>query len=115
AEGKGYQPEAHTGLGILFQERAETYAGESDLVMEDASYDEAAKHFAIASKQLLTAPDAPIIYQMLGLVYEKQNKYKEAIAVYEDFLELFADSPEASAVRSFIVQIKKQLARGNSA
>lgn len=110
-EGGGYQPEAHTGLGILYQERAETYAGQSDLIMEEASYDEAARHFAIAAKQLLTAPDAPVVYQLLGLIYEKQRRFDEAIEVYEDFLVLFPDVPEASAVRSFIVQIRKQKER----
>src|SRR5690606_26623817 len=110
-EGGGYQPEAHTGLGILYQERAETYAGQSDLIMEEASYDEAARHFAVAAKQLLTAPDAPVVYQLLGLVYEKQHRFDEAIEVYEDFLVLFPDVPEASAVRSFIVQIRKQKER----
>lgn len=110
-EAGGYQPEAYTGLGLLYQERAETYAGESDIVMEEASYEEAAKHFAVAAKQLLTAPDAPVVYQLLGLIYEKQHKYTEAIGIYEDFIALFPDSPEASAVRSFIVQIKKQQQR----
>jgi outer membrane protein assembly factor BamD (BamD/ComL family) len=37
------------------------------------------------------------------------KKYTEAIAVYEEFLRVFPDSNEASAVQSFIVQLKKQM------
>jgi tetratricopeptide (TPR) repeat protein len=49
------------------------------------------------------------LYQLLGLVYERQKKYNEAIAVYEEFLKLFPDSNDAPAVQSFIVQLKKQM------
>jgi len=108
--GGGFQPEAYTGLGLLYQERAEEAAGEGDTVGETKNYDEAARNFAIAVKQLGTGVDAPTIYQLLGLVYERQKKFKEAIALYETFLRLFPDNAEAEAVRSFIVQIKKQLA-----
>lgn len=100
AEGKGYQPEAYAGLGLLYKERAEIAA--------DA---ESIKYLSIAAKQLFTAPDAPVIYQILGLIYEKQHRFDEAIKLYEEFLVNFPDSVEAQAVRSFIVQIKKQQAR----
>jgi tetratricopeptide (TPR) repeat protein len=46
---------------------------------------------------------------LLGLVYEKMKRYDDAIAVYEEFLQIFPESNETSAVRSFIVQIKKQM------
>jgi tetratricopeptide (TPR) repeat protein len=59
-------------------------------------------------KQLAGAPDAVILYQLLGLVYEKQKKYDDAIRVYNEFLERFPNSNDAPAVRSFIDQIKKQ-------
>jgi len=107
--GGGFQPEAYTGLGILYQERAEASAAESDAGNELKNYTESARNFAVAVKQLGTAPDAPVVIQLLGLVYEQQKKYKEAIALYENFLRLFPDSPEASAVASFIVQLKKQM------
>ncbi|PYS88368.1 MAG: hypothetical protein DMF62_09910 [Acidobacteria bacterium] len=106
----GFQPEAYTGLGILYQERAEEAAGEGDITGESKNYDEAARNFAVAVKQLGTGIDAPTIYQLLGLVYERQKKFKEAIALYETFLRLFPDNAEAEAVRSFIVQIQKQMA-----
>ena len=110
ASGGGFQPEAYTGLAMLYQDRAEAAGGESNVGAETANYAEAAKNFAVAVKQLGTSPDAPVVIQLLGLVYEKQHKYKEAIALYETFLKLFPDNPEATAVQSFIVQLKKQLA-----
>ena len=108
--GGGFQPEAYTGLGLLYQEKAEEAAGEGDIAGEAKNYDEAARNFAVAVKQLGTGVDAPTIYQLLGLVYERQKKFKEAIALYETFLRLFPDNAEAEAVRSFIVQIRKQMA-----
>jgi regulator of sirC expression with transglutaminase-like and TPR domain len=37
------------------------------------------------------------------------KKYNDAINVYEEFLRVFPDANEATAVRSFIVQLKKQM------
>jgi tetratricopeptide (TPR) repeat protein len=108
--GGGFQPEAYTGLAILYQERAEAAASDGDYTLEKQNYAEAEKNFAVAVKQLGTGLDAPTIYQLLGLVYEKQKKFKEAIALYENFLRLFPDNVEATAVQSFIVQLKKQMA-----
>ena len=105
-EGKGFQAEAYTGLGLLYKEKAENFGG-ADYEQEEAAYMEAVKHLRSGIKQLSGAPDAEILYQLLGLVYEKMKKYDEAIAVYEEFLRVFPDSNEADAVRSFIVQIKK--------
>lgn len=107
-EGGGFQPEAYAGLGLLYQSRAEGLGDEED--KQTAAYNEAAKDLMMAVKQLSGAPDAAVIYQLVGMIYEQQKRYKEAIALYEDFLKTFPDSPEAEAVRSFIVQIKKEIA-----
>jgi tetratricopeptide (TPR) repeat protein len=109
-EGKGFQPEAYTGLGLLYKERAEAAGSSGDFRNETANYDEAAKNFHVALKQLSGAPDATVLYQLIGLVLERQKKYAEAIAVYEEFLRFFPDSNDAPAVQSFIVQLKKQMA-----
>ena len=109
-EGRGFQPEAYTGLGILYKDRAENFGGAGDYDQEASSYNESAKYLAVSVKQLGSAPDALIVYQLLGLIYERQKKFKEAIALYEEFLRRFPDASEAGAVASFIVQIKKQLA-----
>ncbi len=108
SEGKGFQPEALTGLGLLYKEKAESSGGSGNLERESADYSESVKYLSGALKQLSGAPDAIVIYQLLGLVYERLNKIDEAIALYEEFLRIFPDSTEATAVRSFIVQLRKQ-------
>lgn len=109
-EGRGFQPEAYTGLGLLYKDRAEAAGGSGEYDNEKLNYDEAAKNFSVAAKQLGSAPDAMVVYQLLGLVYERQEKYADAIRLYEEFLRLFPDSSEAGAVASFITQLKKQMA-----
>ncbi len=109
-EGKGFQPEAYTGLGLLYKERAEGAGGSGDFDGETRAYNEAAKHLKSALKQLSGAPDANVIYQLLGLIYERQKRYREAISLYEEFLRIFPDSSDAEAVRSFIIQIQKDMA-----
>jgi tetratricopeptide (TPR) repeat protein len=107
-QARGFQPEAYTGLGLLYKEKAEAAAGAGDFDGEATNYDEATKNLATALKQLAGAPDAVVLYQLLGLVYERQKKYDEAIRTYNEFLERFPNSNDAAAVRSFIEQIKKQ-------
>ena len=109
SEGGGFQPEAYTGLGLYYKEKAEIAGSSGDFEGEKAFYLESSKALQKAVTQLSGAPDAIIIYQILGLNFEKTKEYKKAIAVYEDFLRTFPDSDDASAVQSFIVQIKKQM------
>lgn len=111
-EGRGFQPEAYAGIGLLYKERAEALGDEDEAAVNTVNA-EAAKNLLIAAKQLSGAPDAMIIYQLIGRIHEDQKKYKEAIAVYEEFLRVFPESDEAEAVRSFIVQIKKEMAGPN--
>jgi len=108
-EGRGFQPEAQTGLGLLYKEKAEASGSAGDYETEKANYMRAVGYFRKAVSQLAGAPDAMIIYQFLGLAYEKMKKFDEAIAVYEEFLRVFPDSNEATAVNSFILQLKKQM------
>jgi tetratricopeptide (TPR) repeat protein len=112
-EGKGFQPEANAGLALLYKERAEGFGSENNLEEEKSNYALATAKFITAIQQLSGAPDAEILYQLLGVTYEKQQKYADAIKVYEEFLRVFPDSPEATAVRSFIVQAQKQLKMQN--
>jgi tetratricopeptide (TPR) repeat protein len=110
AEGRGIQPEAHAGLGLLYKERGENYGGQGDFRSEVENYLLAAAELKLALKQLGGAPDAEVIYQLLGETYEKARKFPEAIAVYEEFLKTFPDSTDATAVQSLIVQARKQMA-----
>lgn len=112
-EGKGFQPEAYAGLGLLYKEKAEGSSGGGDFDEETANYTESAKNLRTALKQLSGAPDTVVIYQLLGLIYERMKKYEEAIAIYEEFLRLFPNTVEAEAVRSFIVQLRKQMSEEN--
>jgi len=107
-QARGFQPEAYTGLGLLYKDKAEAAGAGGNFADEAENYGEAAKNLTTALKQLSTAPDATVLYQLLGLVYERQKKYDDAIRVYNEFLERFPDSNEAPTVRSFIEQIKKQ-------
>lgn len=109
-EGNGFQPEAYTGLGLLYKEKAENSGAEGEYGQETANYSEAARNLSIAIKQLSGSPDSVVLYQLLGLVYEQQKKFDKAIAVYQEFLKLFPDHPESEAFQSFIVQLKKQAA-----
>jgi tetratricopeptide (TPR) repeat protein len=108
-EGKNFQPEAHTGLGLLYREKAESFASSGDFQNEKDYYILAAKQLTDAAAQLGGAPDAVTIYQLLGDSYERAKMYPDAVKVYEKFLRAFPDSSEADAVRSFIVQLKKRI------
>lgn len=111
-EGKNFQPEAQTGLGLLYKEKGDEAGSGGDFEAEAENYALAAGYFKKAVAQLGGAPDAITIYQFLGLAYEKMKKPKEAIAVYEEFLRVFPDTSEATAIQSFIVQLKKELNGG---
>ena len=106
-EGKGFQPEAYTGLGLLYKEKANGAGGGGDYTDETALYDAAAEYLQKAIDQL--SATEPAVYYLLGEVYEKQNKYDKAIKVYEQFLRDFPVSDDRTAIESFIVQAKKRL------
>ena len=106
-EGKGVQPEAYTGLGLLYKEKAGGGAS-GDFATEEANYQEAIKNLRKAVEQL--SASEPVVYILLGEIYEKLNKDKEAILVYEQFLRDFPVSDDRTAVESFIVQLKKKMA-----
>ena len=109
AEGKGFQAEALTGLGLLYREKAETFGVSGEFESEKEYYLLAAAELKKAATQLSGSSDAMTIYQLLGDCYERIKMYQEAITVYEEFLRIYPDSNEAVTVRSFITQIKKQM------
>lgn len=92
SDAKGFQPEAHTGLAMLYEDKGQ--------------YEEAAAEFRKAIAQL--SDTEPVIYQLLGAVYEKLEKYKEAVAAYEKYLELAPDGSLAPAIRSVMDQLRQQ-------
>ncbi len=91
-EGNGFQPEAHTGLARVYQDKGQ--------------YDQAAAEYRKALAQL--SDTEPVVYQLLGAIYEKQEKYKDAVLAYEKYLELAPDGSLAPAIRSVMDQLRKQ-------
>jgi tetratricopeptide (TPR) repeat protein len=97
-EARGRQPEALTGLGIIYED-----AGK---------YAEAAAAFRRALTHLQDSE--PVVYQLLGSAYEQTEQYKEAVAAYEKYLELAPDGKLAPAIRSVIEQLRRQAAGENT-
>jgi tetratricopeptide (TPR) repeat protein len=93
-EAHGFQPEAHTGLALIYEELNRN--------------DEAVAEFRTALAQY--SDSEPVIYQLLGALYEKLEKYKEAVEAYEKYLQLAPDGSLAPAIRSVIDQLRHQAA-----
>jgi cytochrome c-type biogenesis protein CcmH/NrfG len=91
---RGLQPEAHVGLARVFEDKGQ--------------YDEAIVEFRKAIDQL--SDSEPVIYQLLGAAYEKQQKYQEAVAAYEKYLALAPNGSLAPAIRSIIDQLRRDAA-----
>jgi tetratricopeptide (TPR) repeat protein len=93
-EARGFQPEAHTGIGIIYE--------------EEGKYEQAAAAFRKAIAQL--SETEPVLYELIGRTYERLEKYKEAVAAYEKYLELAPNGKLAPAIQSVIEQLRKQAA-----
>jgi cytochrome c-type biogenesis protein CcmH/NrfG len=93
-EAGGFQPEAYTGMGIVYEDKGR--------------YEEAAEAFRKAIAQL--SDTEPILYELLARNLEKLERWKEAVAAYEKYLELAPNGAHASAVNSIIDQLRKQAA-----
>ena len=78
-------------------------------VFEDkGQYAEAIAEYRKAIDQL--SDSEPVIYQLLGAAYEKQQNYKDAVAAYEKYLELAPNGSLAPAIRSIIDQLRRDAA-----
>jgi cytochrome c-type biogenesis protein CcmH/NrfG len=93
-EGRGFQPEAYTGMGIVHEDKGRN--------------EEAAEAFRKAISQL--SDTEPILYELLGRNLERLERWKEAVAAYEKYLELVPTGAHASAINSIIDQLRKQAA-----
>lgn len=93
-EGGGFQPEAYTGMGIVYEDKARN--------------EEAAEAFRKAIAQL--SDTEPILYELLGRNLERLERWKDAVAAYEKYLELAPTGAHASAINSIIDQLRKQAA-----
>jgi Flp pilus assembly protein TadD len=100
-EARGFQPEAYTGLAIIYDEQGK--------------YKEAVAAYQKALAQL--SDSEPLVYQLLGSTYEKLENYKQAVAAYENYLRLAPNGKLAPAIQSVIDQLRQQAAdqaRGGS-
>jgi len=93
AQARGVSPEAHTGLALVYQDRNLP--------------EEAIKHFRLAIAQ---ANDTePIIYFLLGTTLEREFLNREAVEAYEKYVQLDPTSRQASAVRSVLKQLRREI------
>jgi Flp pilus assembly protein TadD len=93
-EGGGFQPEALAGMGIVHEDKGRS--------------EEAADSFRKAIAQL--SDTEPVLYELLARNLERLERWKEAVAAYEKYLELAPQGAHASAVNSIIDQLRKQAA-----
>ena len=82
--------------------------GLARVLEEKGQYPEAIAEYRAAIAQL--SDSEPVIYQLLGASYEKQQKYKEAVAAYQKYLELAPNGSLAPAIRSIIDQLRRDAA-----
>lgn len=81
----------------------EAYLGLSIAYRELGKYEEA--HHAIL-KVLEIKPDYHQVYYNLGLILEKQKRYKEALDAYEEFLDKVPGASRFTDTKRRISQIK---------
>jgi tetratricopeptide (TPR) repeat protein len=82
------------------------------IVYEDKGRnEEAADAFRKAIAQL--SDTEPILYELLARNLEKLERWKEAVAAYEKYLELAPTGAHASAINSIIDQLRKQAAEAD--
>jgi tetratricopeptide (TPR) repeat protein len=93
-EGGGIQPEAYVGIARVLEDKGQ--------------FAEAVVEYNKALAQL--SDSEPVIYQMLGAAYERIQKPKEAVGAYEKYLELAPNGSYAAAIRSILVQLKREAA-----
>jgi tetratricopeptide (TPR) repeat protein len=94
-EGGGYQPEAHTGLGIIYKDQDKP--------------DDSIKEFKTAISQLFDTE--PVLYQLLGDLYERARNYKEAINTYQQYIKAAPKNKDVATIQSVIDQLKIEMAQ----
>lgn len=96
-EARGFQPEAHAGIGIVHEDKGR--------------HEEAAEAFRKAIAQL--SDTEPVLYELLARNLERLERWKEAVAAYEKYLELAPTGAHASAINSIIDQLRRQAAEAD--
>lgn len=90
---RNVSPEAHIGLGIAYRES-------NDLTNAIREY------YAGLAQDMDTEP---VLYYHLAEMLEGQQRYKEAIAAYENYMRLDPEGEFASAAQSIIERLKEEI------
>ena len=69
--------------------------------------EDAIKHFSIAAAQ--SNGTEPVIYFLLGGLLQHEQRTKEAIEAYENYLKLEPQGKSAAAVRSLLTQLRREV------
>jgi tetratricopeptide (TPR) repeat protein len=93
-EARNFQPEAHTGMGLVFEELSR--------------HEEAIASFRRAIAQL--SDTEPVLYELLARNLERLERWREAADAYDKYLALAPTGRDAEAIRSIIEQLRRQAA-----
>jgi tetratricopeptide (TPR) repeat protein len=92
-QANNFSPEAHAGIGLIYHDRNFS--------------DDAIERFQMAISQ---ANDTePIIFYWLGTTLEREYRNREAIQVYEKYLQLQPNTTQAIALRSVLKQLRREI------
>ncbi len=80
-----------------------------DAYSELKDYKKATQHYSKAADLNQNEFTSPLFLKKLGLVYEAQNDFKNAVTAYNKIKTLFPNSSEASAVDAFIARAEARL------
>lgn len=93
-EARNFQPEAHTGMGLVHE--------------EESRHEEAVASFRRAIAQL--SDTEPILYELLGRNLERLERWREAADAYDKYLTLAPEGSHVTAMRSIVEQLRRQAA-----
>ena len=82
----------------IHSERAQFYEGLGRI-------EDAIREYEAAIRQ---SPTDPALYRALALLFDREGRFADAIVAYERILQLESASPEASAIRRRIVELRQR-------
>lgn len=80
-----------------------------DAYSELKDYPNAAKHYKNAAAKASNSFTTPLMLKKLGLVYEAQQDYKQALDAYTKIKSEYPESQEATAVDAWIARVQVKL------
>ena len=80
-----------------------------DAYVEKKEYDKAISYYTKATNKNIDDFTTPIYLKKLGLVYEEQGDYENALKVYENIAENFSQTEDAASIDKYIERVKIKL------